>query len=191
MEVEEAVDVGEKSQAPIDLLDRQSFVEKMINVTEILANSKKNVCYAVNGNWGVGKSFVLDMFEQQISQYGTEETTRSKYLVFHYNCWQYDFYEEPLVAIIAVILDTINEQTKLFSENVREAIQIAFKKIGRGLPQTPQIRTLSSPCCPGMRPLNAELNKQGVAPAGSHANFYTLSDFTITVNQLNTARRFM
>lgn len=116
-----------------DLLNRQEFVDKMITVSEILSRNKKNVCYALNGSWGVGKSFVLDMFESQISQFQTSETTMGKYLVFHYNCWKYDYYEEPLVAIVSTILDTIDKNVQLFSSEKRATIKSVLKKIGEAL----------------------------------------------------------
>ena len=50
----------------LDLLDRKEFVDKMLLITKTISDNKGNVSYAVNGRWGVGKSFVLDMFEEQI-----------------------------------------------------------------------------------------------------------------------------
>ena len=54
----------------IDLLDRQEFVDQIHNIALTLAHNKKSKCYAINGSWGVGKSFVLDMFEEQAQKYG-------------------------------------------------------------------------------------------------------------------------
>ena len=74
----------------MDLLDRQSFVDQLMNVAQTLSENKKSACYAINGEWGIGKTFVLDMFEKTIRDIGQDGTVLSKYLVFHYNCWQYD-----------------------------------------------------------------------------------------------------
>ena len=113
----------------IDLLDRQEFVNRMFNVTELLAKRKKNVCYAVNGGWGVGKSFVLDMFEEQ----ATKKIVNSHgvYTVFRYNCWKYDYYEEPLIAIVAAILDQIDRNSAIPQEQ-KENIKGVLKVIGKG-----------------------------------------------------------
>ena len=46
------------------------------------------------------------MFEEQAKRIGNEGP---RYILFHYNCWEYDYYEEPLVAIVASILDQIDE----------------------------------------------------------------------------------
>lgn len=114
----------------MDLLDRQSFVDQLMNVAQTLSENKKSACYAINGEWGVGKTFVLDMFEKAIYDIGQDGTVLSRYLVFHYNCWQYDYYEEPLIAIVAAMLDSIDEQVCLLSEKNREGIKEVLKLVG-------------------------------------------------------------
>lgn len=117
------------NQGRIDLLDRQDFVERLINVAESLANNKKNACYAIDGSWGVGKSFVLDLFEEQLSIINSQETVLSKYLVFRYNSWKYDYYEEPLVAIVASMLDQIDEKVNLLSSETKSKVKGILKAI--------------------------------------------------------------
>ncbi len=100
---------------PIDLLSRQEFIDQLIHISESLSLNKENACYAINGEWGVGKTFILEAFEKNVSLHGQEGTLLSKFLAFHYNCWQYDFYEEPLIAMVAAILDQIDEKIRLIS----------------------------------------------------------------------------
>lgn len=71
---------------PTDLLGRQDFVSQLIIIAESLSANKESACYAINGEWGIGKTFVIEAFENQIALFGQEGTTISKYLVFHYNC---------------------------------------------------------------------------------------------------------
>lgn len=130
---EEKVEVVTEDDYKEDLLSRQAFVERMIQVTEIIASNKKNVCYALNGSWGVGKSFVLEMFERYVKEEQSGETALNKYFLFHYNCWEYDYYEEPLVAIVSSMLDEIEEQEKLLSDEAKARIKSALKIIGKGL----------------------------------------------------------
>lgn len=117
----------------MDLLSRRAFVDRMIEVTETIASNQKNVCYALNGAWGVGKSFVLELFEQYVKNEQSEETASNKYFLFHYNCWEYDYYEEPLVAIVSSMLDEMEKQEKLFSSQAKAIIKSALKIIGKGL----------------------------------------------------------
>lgn len=121
------------TEEKVDLLDRQAFIDQMLLVAETLSKNKKNVCYALNGSWGVGKSFVLDMFEKQASLVGQDGTVLPRYLILRYNCWEYDYYEEPLFAIVASMLDQIEENVNLLSEESRSRFLGVLKVIGKGV----------------------------------------------------------
>ena len=43
-----------------DVLDRASFVKQIIDLTMIVSENRKNCCFAIEGEWGSGKSFVLE-----------------------------------------------------------------------------------------------------------------------------------
>ena len=116
----------------LDLLNRQEFVDQMLTIAKALSEKKKNACYAVDGSWGVGKSFVLDMFEEQAKDEGQEGEVLSRFLIFRYNCWEYDYYEEPLVAIVASILDQIDEKVDLLPADTKTRVKAALKAIGKG-----------------------------------------------------------
>lgn len=100
----------------IDILNRDKFVDDLLRVMENISDNKASTCFALNGVWGSGKSFVLDMFEEKLGQTQSEETSTDKYFIIRYNSWQYDYYEEPLVAIVATMISTIEEKTKLFPD---------------------------------------------------------------------------
>ncbi len=126
--------VQEKTEEVIcDLLNRQEFVDKLIDITERLAKNKRSACYAVNGSWGAGKSFVLDMFLEQLVLIQQEGNIGDKYLIFPYNCWEYDYYEEPIIAIVASMLDEIDKDVNLLSEDKRDRIKGFLKAVGSGL----------------------------------------------------------
>lgn len=100
----------------IDILNRDKFVDNLLRVMENISDNKASTCFALNGVWGSGKSFVLDMFEEKLGQIQSEETSTDKYFIIRYNSWQYDYYEEPLVAIVATMISAIEEKTKLFPD---------------------------------------------------------------------------
>lgn len=122
-----------KSATEIDLLDRQEFVDRVLTVADSLSTNKKNACYAINGGWGVGKTFVLNMLEKQISIVHQEGSTLPKYLVFRYDCWEYDYYEEPLIAIVATLVDCIDEKINLISSKSKEDAREILKAIAASL----------------------------------------------------------
>lgn len=97
----------------IDVLNRQSFIDNLIQVTRQLADNHKGCTFAIDGKWGSGKSYILDAFEEEIGLFQHPEAAGDRYIVFRYNCWQYDYYDEPAIAIIAAIRDAAEEYQRL------------------------------------------------------------------------------
>ena len=115
------VDISERI-FPVDILDRQGTVEQILELLITLSDARSSCAFALEGKWGSGKTFLLNMLEPQLRDYQAGE----KFMVFHYNCWQYDYYDEPLIAIVSAMLDNIDEYTRFFSGEVREKIQSGF-----------------------------------------------------------------
>ncbi len=113
-----------------DYLSRQSYLDLL---KSIIANQKNNptgYSFAIDGEWGSGKTWILQELEKQLLK-----EKDNKYLIFHYNAWENDFYDEPLVAILTVIIDSLDsfskvEQAvnKINAELIQTSIQI-FKNI--------------------------------------------------------------
>lgn len=101
----------------LDVLNRGKFVEQLLQLIDSISSNKVSTCFAINGPWGCGKSFVLDMLEEQLNIIQSEETFTDKYFVIRYNSWKFDYYEEPLVAIVATMIAVIEEKTKLFPDS--------------------------------------------------------------------------
>lgn len=112
----------------IDILNRDEFVAQLVSLVENISDNKTSTCFAINGAWGSGKSFVLDMFEEQLSVIQSEATFNDKYFVVHYNCWKYDYYEEPLIAIVSSILTEIDRKTKLIPDSEKRSKAIGVLK---------------------------------------------------------------
>lgn len=117
----------------IDILNREAFVNMLLEITKSISNSEKSTSFAIDGPWGSGKSFVLDMFEEKLSQVKTDGFEDDRYFIIRYNCWEYDYYEEPLVAIVAAMLDMIDEKTKFLYGETGEQIKGVLKAIGTTL----------------------------------------------------------
>lgn len=101
----------------LDILNRDAFVEQLLRLMDNISSNKASTCFAINGSWGCGKSFVLDLFEEQLNVIQSEETFTDKYFVIRYNSWKFDYYDEPLVAIVSTMITAIEEKTKLFPDS--------------------------------------------------------------------------
>ena len=71
------------------------------------------------------------MFEERLSQIQSETTATDKYFVIRYNCWKYDYYEEPLIAIVSELIAVIEEKTALFPDGeTKRKILNTLKAVG-------------------------------------------------------------
>lgn len=117
----------------IDLLNRENFIWNMIYIVHNLSENKKGCCFAIEGEWGTGKTFVIEEIENQLKATQSEKLADGKYFVFHYNCWKYDYYEEPSVAIISAMLTSIKEYKTMinpkFDKIAHASIEVACEKI--------------------------------------------------------------
>ncbi len=110
----------------IDLLNRSEFKTNVIKVVNQLSENKKGCCFAIEGSWGIGKTFVIEEIEEKLKVIQSEETNTDRYFVFHYNCWQHDYYEEPAVAIISAMLSSIEKDDAVVSEKVDGIIKVGW-----------------------------------------------------------------
>lgn len=116
-----------KTKKSLDILGRDRLLDQTLDVMHLISEKKGSYTFSLNGEWGAGKSFFLDMLEAKLRIHQAGE----RYLVFHYNCWQYDYYEEPLVAIVAAISDSINAQTELLSQEAVKEVLAQLKAVAK------------------------------------------------------------
>ena len=89
-----------------DFLTRQPYLDFLKSIIANRSNNSSGYYFAIDGEWGCGKTWILTKLECQL-----EENSDIKYLIFHYNAWKNDFYDEPLVAILSVMIDKLNQVT--------------------------------------------------------------------------------
>lgn len=90
----------------IDFLSRQPYLDLLKSIIANQCNNPTGYSFAIDGEWGCGKTWILTELEKQLT-----EDSEKKYLIFHYNAWENDFYDEPLVAILSVMIEELNKVT--------------------------------------------------------------------------------
>lgn len=95
-----------------DMIGREGVVEDLMKTIRLVHDTQHGFTLCLNGGWGCGKTYILKELEERLKAETGEANLRvagaNKYLVLHYNCWQYDYYEEPLTAIISVFQEEID-----------------------------------------------------------------------------------
>lgn len=57
-----------------DVLNREPFIQQIVELSKILSENRKNCCFAIEGEWGSGKSFVLEMIQECLKMEQSEIT---------------------------------------------------------------------------------------------------------------------
>lgn len=96
----------------IDILDRKKIIDDIEQILVLLSGQKQGRVFALDGKWGYGKTYILERLEKELEVLQNEETQNDRFYVFHYNCWQYDYYEEPAVAIVSAMLEKRGKDNK-------------------------------------------------------------------------------
>ncbi|MCM1211471.1 MAG: KAP family NTPase [Blautia sp.] len=105
----------------IDLLNRNEFVDKVLQVVNQLSDNRKGSCFSIEGSWGIGKTFVLNELWKKLEEEG------EKYFLFNYNCWQHDYYEEPAVAIISAMKASIREDGTIINAALEDTVDAGYQ----------------------------------------------------------------
>lgn len=103
-----------------DKIGREEFVDKICGLVGSLKKDK-NFCLAINGAWGSGKSFVLDMITEQLSQ-------KQEYIIIKYDAWENSFYPDPLIAILYCVLDSLKSNLEFKKIECNKSLKKYIKK---------------------------------------------------------------
>lgn len=117
-----------------DYLNRDEDLHRLIILLEKLSSQKKGCTFAINGSWGCGKSFLLNLLEAELSVRQNEESADDSYFIVRYDCWKNNFYAEPVVGMLAGLMDVLNERERfLGTGEAAEFIRSAKAKLGKTL----------------------------------------------------------
>lgn len=112
----------------IDILNRSAFINRVVGLIEVTADNKENRTFAIDGEWGSGKTWVLEEIEDQLLSMEKKDG-KCPFLVVHFNCWENDYYQEPIIAIVSALLNFV-ESTKVLPSRTKGAVKKVFAKIG-------------------------------------------------------------
>lgn len=84
-----------------DKIGRKEIVEKICWLVDNLQKDQ-HFCLALNGEWGSGKSFVLEYIGEELQEH-------EEYIIVKYDAWKNSFYQDPLIAILYCVLDSVKE----------------------------------------------------------------------------------
>ena len=120
----------DRGNKKIDILNRDTIIEELFNIVQSATKNRAYCPFAIEGVWGVGKTFILEELEQKLEIEMNENTFDNRYFVFHYNCWKNDYYEEPAIAIVSALKDKVDRELyKGLQGKIKVSWEIAKKAI--------------------------------------------------------------
>jgi len=116
-----------------DLLHRKGEIE---NLSSLLANLNTPCVFAIDSEWGTGKTTFVELWSSYLKSQGVWSLT--------FNAWESDFSEEPLLAFLGEIdksLAALTESTEEITEIWRKIKYVGNKVATRGLPALLKVAT--------------------------------------------------
>ena len=115
----------------VDVLDRKEFIENIIKIVEYYAEKKQSVSFSIQGPWGSGKSWIINKVYNELYDMQDFDSCGSKYCIFTYNAWDFDYYDEPLISLFISIYKQLNNENVLFikNEKTREKVKVLFETL--------------------------------------------------------------
>lgn len=112
------LEIEVKSGAPFqnDLFGLHSFGEMLAGIVN--AYTDTGAVITLNGEWGIGKTTFLRMWNQYLLD--------NNYETLFFNAWQCDYYDDPLLALIGELSETFG-QSNGFLEFTKKACRLTFR----------------------------------------------------------------
>ena len=120
-----------------DKIGRKEIVDKVCWLVDSLKKDG-HLCVAINGAWGSGKSFVLNMIEERLS-------IKAEYVIIKYDSWENSFYSDPLLSILSCIIDGIEERFPLAGsgQKVKNAVKAGLNTAAELSPKVQKWKTIA------------------------------------------------
>jgi len=114
-----------------DHLTRIQTVEDIVQIIKSCVVLEKPTTFSIEGDWGRGKTWLIDKIEDSlkgldisVNNSKVRKGVSDEYLVFKYNAWEKDYYDEPLLAILITMVNQLNQE--LFEVNFLKSELIAI-----------------------------------------------------------------
>lgn len=117
------LEVTQKAPFENDVLDRKASIERL---TRLVESTEQPFVLSIEAPWGWGKTTFIRMWKAYLESKG--------HSCFHFNAWQNDFVDDPLVAFLGEMAKHIEKEKKeLNSEEPVKKYLGEVKRIGAGV----------------------------------------------------------
>ncbi|MGH9436311.1 MAG: Qat anti-phage system ATPase QatA [Candidatus Acidiferrales bacterium] len=107
------------NETKVDLLNNESIAKTIVAL--LREYPEHPVTIGVHGDWGAGKSSVLEMIEQELAP-------QDKSLCLKFNGWRFQGFEDAKIALIEGIVTTLIEKRSLLTK-AGDAVKDIYRRI--------------------------------------------------------------
>lgn len=100
------------NETKVDLLNNEAIAKTIVS---LISDSKEQpISIGIHGDWGAGKSSILEMVEKEVSNAPTQQGRR--YSCIRFNGWKHQGFEDSKIALMSSIISELEKKEKLGSK---------------------------------------------------------------------------
>lgn len=112
------------NETKFDLINNMAIAKTIVDL--IKESNDQPISIGVHGDWGAGKSSILEMIEDQFVK--NDRTDGKKYCCIRFNGWKHQGFEDSKIALMSSIVSELSAKEKL-QETAKDILEKLWKNI--------------------------------------------------------------